>query len=277
MLAPPIAPQVQRYSIEVVTITIERPSNCPGVVAITIANPPVNATSITDLTSLAEHLGSLTNEDNVVLISARGRGFSAGGDLKEMESLPGHDGILGQCVESARACTAIARCPVPVIVAVHDYCLGVGLELVGSADISLAADDAVFQWTEIDNGTVGGAAQGYRMLPPQTLRYLMFTAEPIAAVDLHRLGGLTEVAPADRIAERAMEIARMIAAKPSGLLRHLKKSLDGLEPFDVETAMRYEQGFIFQVNMEGEGSAARRRFLDGERDGIATEQPPDSR
>jgi len=260
-----------------VTITIERPVDSPGVVTVTIANPPVNATSIVDLSLLADHLSSLGSDDRVVLITAHGRGFSAGGDLKEMEHLPGHEGILGQCIESARACTAISRCPVPVIIAVHDYCLGVGLELVGSADISIAAEDAVFQWTEIDNGTVGGAAQGYRMLPPQTLRYLMFTADPISAADLHRLGGLTEVVPGARLAERAMEIANKIAAKSGGLVRHLKKSLDALEPFDIETAMRYEQGFIFQLNMEGEGSAARRQFLDGERKGVATDQPQANR
>lgn len=243
-------------------------------VRVVIANPPVNATTIADLTSLADHLSSLGDDDRVVLISAHGRGFSAGGDLKEMEQLPGHEGILGQCVESARACTAISHCPVPVIIGVHDYCLGVGLELVGSADISIAADDAVFQWTEIDNGTVGGAAQGYRMLPPQTLRYLMFTAAPISAADLQARGGLTEVVPGAQLDARGLEIARTIAAKPGGLLRHLKKSLDSLEPFDVETAMRYEQGFIFQVNMEGEGSAARQHFLEGSRDGIDTNPGP---
>lgn len=255
------------------TVTIERPDDSPGVVRLVVDNPPVNATSIVDLAALADHLSALGDDDRVVVISARGRGFSAGGDLKEMEGLPGHAGIVGQCVESARACTAIAECPVPVIVAVHDHCLGVGLELVGSADISVAADDAVFQWTEIDNGTVGGAAQGFRMLPPQTLRYLMFTAAPIGARDLWARGGLTEVVPAAELDVRAMDIARTIAAKPAGLLRHLKTSLDALEPFDVETAMRYEQGFIFQVNLEGEGAAARQRFLDGDRAGIDTGGP----
>lgn len=259
------------------TVTLERPADSPGVVAIRLANPPVNATSIVDLTTMTELLASLQSDDRVVVISADGRGFSAGGDLKEMQGLPGHEGIVGQCVESARACVAISQCPVPVIVAVHDYCLGVGLELVGSADISIAADDAVFQWTEIDNGTVGGAAQGYRMLPPQTLRYLMFTAEPISAVELHRLGGLTEVVAPDQLTDRAMEIASTIAAKPAGLLRKLKQSLDGLEGFDVEAAMRYEQGFIFQINLEGEGSEARQQFLDGQRHGIATNNEQDDR
>ena len=267
---------IPRSNVAYVTVTVERPADFPGVVRLVISNPPVNATSITDLASIADQMSSLGDDDRVVMISAHGRGFSAGGDLKEMDRLPGHEGILGQCVESARACSAISRCPVPVIIAVHDYCLGVGLELVGSADISIAADDALFQWTEIDNGTVGGAAQGYRMLPPQTLRYLMFTSAPIRADDLHAVGGLTEVVPGAQLDDRGMEIARTIAAKPGALLRHLKKSLDALEPFDVETAMRYEQGFIFQVNMEGEGSAARQRFLEGSREGIETNPGPSS-
>ncbi len=250
------------------SVTIERPADLPGVIRVVLSNPPVNATTIADLAAIADLFSDLDDDDRVVVISAKGRGFSAGGDLREMEGLPGHDGIIGQCLESARACTAIATSPVPVIAAVHGHCLGVGLELVGSADISIATDDAVFQWTEIDNGTVGGAAQGFRSLPPQTLRYLMFTASPIGARDLFSRGGLTEVVPAPRFEERVLEVAATIAAKPATLLRHLKTSLDALEPFDVETAMRYEQGFIFQVNLEGEGSAARRRFLDGERKGI---------
>lgn len=125
------------------------------------------------------------------MISAHGKGFSDGGDLKEIDRLDGHEGILGQCLESARACTAISRCSVPVMVVVHDYCLGVGIELVGSADIALANEAALFQWTEVDNGTVGGAAQGFRMLPPQVLRHLMFTSEPVTVRDLWIRGALT--------------------------------------------------------------------------------------
>ena len=94
------------------------------------------------------------------MISAIGKGFSADGDLKEMDQFDGYEGISGQCLESARACTAISRCAVPVIVVVHDYCLGVDIELVGSADIALVNETALFQLTEVDNGTAGGAAQG---------------------------------------------------------------------------------------------------------------------
>ena len=250
------------------TLEVERSDNTPGIVRLTLDNPPVNATSIDDLRSIADVLTSLPESDKVVVISARGKGFSAGGDLKEMDQLPGHEGILQQCLESARACTAISQCPIPVIVAIHDYCLGVGIEVVGSADIAIANEDALFQWTEIDNGTIGGAAQGFRMLPPQLLRYLMFTAEPVTARDLWSRGALTEVVPASELTNRTNHVAEVIASKQPDLMRHLKSSLDTLEAVDIENAMRFEQGFIFQLNMEGTGSAARTAFLEGTRQGV---------
>ena len=250
------------------SLEVQRPSDSPGVVRLVLSNPPVNATSIEDLRSIADTIEGITQDDRVIIISAEGKGFSAGGDLKEMDQLDGHEGILGQCLESARACTAISRCSVPVIVVVHDYCLGVGIELVGSADIALANEAALFQWTEVDNGTVGGAAQGFRMLPPQLLRHLMFTAEPITARDLWGRGALTEVLPLENLDARAQEIAQTIASKPPNLVRHLKASMDAIEAFDVENAMRFEQGFIFQLNMEGSGSAARTAFLEGSRKGL---------
>lgn len=250
------------------SLEVQRPSDSPGVVRLILSNPPVNATSIEDLRSIADTIEGITQDDRVIVISAEGKGFSAGGDLKEMDQLDGHEGILGQCLESARACTAISRCSVPVIVVVHDYCLGVGIELVGSADIAVANEAALFQWTEVDNGTVGGAAQGFRMLPPQLLRHLMFTAEPITARDLWARGALTEVLPLENLDARAQEIAQTIASKPPNLVRHLKASMDAIEAFDVEKAMRFEQGFIFQLNMEGSGSAARTAFLEGSRKGI---------
>lgn len=69
----------------------------------------------------------------------------------------------------------------------------------------------------------------------------MFTAAPISAVDLHNMGGLTEVVPGARLDERAMDIARTTAAKPRSLVpvgparRH---SLAGSGPADAERVVR---------------------------------------
>ena len=85
-------------------------------------------------------------------------------------------------------CSAIARSKVPVIVAVQGYCIGLGIEIVGSADVSVASKDAEFIFREIDNGTVGGAAQALRILPPPVVRYLMFTGGTVTGEELYRMG-----------------------------------------------------------------------------------------
>ena len=74
--------------------------------------------------------------------------------------------------------------------AVQGYCIGLGIEIVGSADISIADEEARFVFREIDNGTVGGAAQALRLLPPPVVRFLMLTGEDMSATDLYRLGAL---------------------------------------------------------------------------------------
>jgi|TARA_B100001094_G_C17856487_1_gene635259 enoyl-CoA hydratase len=201
------------------SLEVQRPFDAQGVVRLILSNSPVNAMSITDLGSLADAIEGINEDERVIVISAIGKGFSAGGDLKEMDQFDGYEGILGQCLESARACRAISRCAVPVIVVVHDYCLGVDIELAGSADIALVNDavlvneTALFQWTEVDNGTAGGTAKGFRILPPQLLRHLMFTVEPLAAQDLWGRGTLTEVLPLSKLEERSQEIAQIIASK----------------------------------------------------------------
>ena len=195
------------------SLEVQRPFDAQGVVRLILSNSPVNALSITDLGSLADAIEGINEDERVIVISAIGKGFSAGGDLKEMDQFDGYEGILGQCLESARACRAISRCAVPVIVVVYDYYLGVDIELVGSADMALANEAALFQWTEVDNGTAGGTAKGFRILPPQLLRHLMFTVEPLAAQDLWGRGTLTEVLPLSKLEERAQEIAQIIANK----------------------------------------------------------------
>jgi enoyl-CoA hydratase len=258
----------RRIWFNVVSLEVQHLFEAPGAVRLILSNPHVNATSIADLGSPADAIKGISEDDRVAVLSAIGNGFSAGGDLEEMDQLDGYEGIFGQCLESARACTAISRCDVPVIVVVHDYCLGVDIELVGSADIAVANEAALFQWTEIDNGTVGGAAQDFRMLSLQFLRHLMFTAEPITAQDLWNRGALTEDKPLTKLEERAQEIAQIIANKSPNLVRHLEASMDAIEAFDVGKAMRFEQGYIFQLNMEGSGSAARTAFLEGTREGL---------
>src|SRR2546430_10015979 len=66
---------------------------------------------------------------------------SGGGDVKEVERLPDFEGILGQASGSQQASLAVAECAAPVVVAVHGYCIGVGVLIVGTADVVVARSE----------------------------------------------------------------------------------------------------------------------------------------
>ncbi len=83
-----------------------------GVAELVVHHPPANAYTIADLARLTELLRSYEHRDEVrvVVLRAEGKGFCAGGDLKEVQGLPGFEGILGQARGSQDSSLAIAEC-----------------------------------------------------------------------------------------------------------------------------------------------------------------------
>ncbi len=238
-----------------------------GVLELTMDNPPVNALNIADTHRLADLLDGVRrrSEVRVVILTATGRGFCAGVDIKEMQGLDGHQGILGvndACFEAFRA---VYECAVPVIVAVNDFCLGTGIGLAGNADVVVAASGAAFGLPEVDNGALGALTHLNRLVPAQRARHMLYTCETATAEELAGYGTVLDVVPADELMDRARSIAAVIASKQPGTIRAAKRSANGIDPVDVRTSYRYEQGFTFELNLAGEGDRARDEFLRGGR------------
>ena len=130
-----------------------------GIAEVVIDFPPVNAVPVQgwyDLASAIAAAGADTST-RAVILAAAGRGFCAGVDIKEMQQVPGHEALLGANRGCFAAFAAVYDCPVPVIAAVHGFCLGGGVGLAGNADIVVAADDATFGLPEVDRGALGAA------------------------------------------------------------------------------------------------------------------------
>ena len=86
---------------------------------------------------LQDKEGEESEEENEV----EGRGFCAGVDIKEMQALDDHQGILEANRSCYEAFRAVYECAVPVVAAVNGYCLGSGVGLAGNADVVLASAD----------------------------------------------------------------------------------------------------------------------------------------
>ena len=139
--------------------------------------PPVNALDVAGWFALADAVlaAGRIPEVRVVVVRAEGRGFCAGVDIKEIQA-GGDAALVGVNRGCAAAFAAVYDCEVPVIAAVHGFCLGGGIGIVGNADIVVASDDATFGLPEVDRGALGAATHLARLVPQHRMRSMVYTA-----------------------------------------------------------------------------------------------------
>ena len=233
-----------------------------GIAELVIANPPVNALGSAAWTAFAQKIEALGRDAavRVLVIRAEGRGFQAGVDVKELAK----DGSL--IVTVNRACydtfAAVYDCPVPVISAVHGYCLGSGIGIAGASDLVLASDDASFGLPEIDRGAMGGATHAMRMFGMQRARHMLLTGESLSAAEAHRLGGVFAVVPREKLKGAALELAGKIASKSPRAVKLAKQALNGIELLDIKQSYRFEQGFTLELYTLPDSQEARDAFVE---------------
>jgi enoyl-CoA hydratase len=232
-----------------------------GIAELVIDNPPVNALDSKAWDALARRIEELGRDETVrvLVIRADGRGFQAGVDVKELAE----DGSL--IVTVNRGCydtfAAIYDCPVPVISAVHGYCLGGGIGIAGSSDLLVASEEATFGLPEIDRGAMGGATHAMRMFGVQRARHMLLTGEPLTAQEGYRLGGVFSVVPKGKLRETALELAASIADKSPKAVRLAKQALNGIELLEPKQSYRYEQGFTLELYTLPDSQESRDAFV----------------
>ena len=235
-----------------------------GIRVVTMDQPPVNALTVQGWFDLADALDEAGRDDStrVVVLRAEGRGFNAGVDIKEMQRTSGFDALIGANRGCYAAFKAVYECPVPVVAAVHGFCLGGGVGLVGNADCIVASDDAYLGVPEVDRGALGAATHLARLVPPHLMRTLYLTGRTIQAVDLVQHGSVLEVVPRERLDDAALAVAGEIAAKDPRVVRMAKEALNAIDPVDVNRSYRFEQGFTMELNLSGVSDELRDTFVD---------------
>lgn len=240
-------------------------ADASGVAQVVIDFPPVNAVPARGWFDLADALAAAGADPQVrvVVLAAEGRGFCAGVDIKEMQRTPGNQALIDANRGCFAAFAAVYDCPVPVIAAVHGFCLGGGVGLAGNADVVIAAENATFGLPEVDRGALGAATHLARLVPQHLMRAMVYTCRPVTAAQLHDFGSVLQVVPTERLRPAALALAGEIAAKDPQIIRRAKESLNGIDPVDVKRSYRYEQGFTFELNLSGVADRARQTFVDG--------------
>ena len=245
-----------------VTVFVEN-----GIAEVVMSNPPVNAITVADTWAIRDIFSDLSSDNDlrVVILTAHGKGFNAGIDIKEMQSAEGFDHLLGSGAACHAAFEAIYRCPVPVIAAVNDFCMGLGIGLVGSCDFLIASTNARFGLPEVDNGALGCASHLAKLVPPLKLRQMVFTCEPATAAELFAWGTVYKLTSPEELMPVAREVAQRITHKLPRVVRAAKLGLNGIDFYRLSDNYRLEQGYTYELNLHGDGSEARNAFVRKER------------
>ncbi|MGW6734437.1 enoyl-CoA hydratase family protein [Streptomyces sp. NPDC055013] len=247
--------------MSVSTSSPEKGADKNGVAVVTVDFPPVNALPVDGWFALADAVRAAGRDPEIrcVVLTAEGRGFNAGVDIKEIQQ-DGHRALIGANHACALAFGAVYDCEVPVVAAVHGFCLGGGIGLVGNADAIVASEDAVFGLPELDRGALGAATHLARLVPQHLMRALYYTSRTATAAELHAHGSVWRVVPRAELHAAALELAGEIAAKDGQLLRLAKAAINGIDPVDVHRSYRFEQGFTFEANLSGVADRVRDTF-----------------
>ena len=188
-----------------------------------------------------------------IVLAARGPHFTVGLDLKSMGGSTAR--VEGESQATARrrmyndvrrlqaAISSVADCPVPVIAAIHGWCIGGGIDLICASDIRLASEDAKFSVRETKvaiTADVGTLQRLPKVLTAGHVAELVYTGKDIDAARAATIGLVNDVhADFDAVVAAALAMAHEIAANSPLAVQGSKAVLRAGSSMTVEQGLDY--------------------------------------
>jgi enoyl-CoA hydratase len=207
----------------------------------------------------------------VLVITGEGEAFCAGWDLADAAetSVEDWDEFRTHLYNSPGDCGYTRRTDVfkPVIAAINGWAVAAGLENALLADIRVVAENAVFGALERRWNIVAGDGMTVRL--PLVVGYakameMIITGRPVDAQEALRIGLANEVVPEGKALDRALELAREVAALPQGAIRSDKETMVRNVGRTYEEQLRTEAEMALSMFMRRDSHAiGARAFKEG--------------
>lgn len=243
-----------------------------GIAILTLSSPQtLNALSTPMLMTLAETFAAVAIDDRVrvVILAAEGKAFSAGHDLKEMQSFrSAADGgeaqfhaLFDRCADVMQQ---IAALPQPVIAQVQGVATAAGCQLACTCDLIVASETARFGVNGINLGLFCStpAVALTRRLAPGAAFELLTTGEFLSAERAHAMGVVNRLAPPDQLADVTRNLAATIAAKDPAAVRLGKRAFQAQLGLTLRDAYAVAGGIMVENVLLPETAEGIQRFLD---------------
>jgi enoyl-CoA hydratase len=249
------------------SLKLDRPE--AGILRVTLEGPGLNAVGPQMHRDLADVWLAIDRDPQtrVALLQGAGKAFSAGGSFELLDEVIGDYAARTRVLREARDLVYnVIHCSKPIVSAIHGPAVGAGLVAALLADVSVAGRTARI----IDGHTRLGVAAGDHaaicwplLCGMAKAKYYLLTCETLSGEEAERIGLISLSVPDEEVHERALGVARSLAAGAQSAIRWTKLALNGwyrmMGPvFDASLALEF-YGFGGPDAAEGVASHREKR------------------
>ncbi len=224
---------LQRKDGEIAIITINRPE----------VRNALNAQVKLECLRAVQEVDADPEVRAVILTGAGDRAFAAGSDIAELQQRNTVSEVLPQASVNRALAHLLENMPKPTVAAINGFALGAGCELALACTFRIASESARLGLPEINLGIIpgnGGTQRLTRLVGKGRALQMVLTGEIVEAQEAYRMGLVSQVVPADKLLESALELARQLAGKPPLALLAAKQAINLGSEMGLATGIDYE-------------------------------------
>ncbi len=236
-----------------------------GVLLMTLNRPEtLNSTDARTHNALSRVWMDIDDDDDtrVVVVTGKGKAFSAGGDLEWIETMiQNYDGMKVAFKEAGDIVYNMTRCSKIIVSAINGVAVGAGLAVALMADISIIAEDARFTDGHLRLGVAAGDHANIiwpLLCGLAKAKYYLITSDFIDGKTADQIGLVSKAVPAEELMSEAFRVAEKIATGPQDAARFTKRALN---LWVLQAAPSFDASLGFEMlnflgNDAAEGAAA---------------------
>lgn len=241
--------------------------NNNGISRIILNDPKTyNSLSLATINSLIAVFKTLEKDKKtkVIIIEGAGKGFSAGHNLNEIQSLKNktsYQKLFNQC---SKLMMNIINHNKPVIAKVHGAAFAAGCQLVASCDLAFSSKEAIFSTPGVNIGLFCSTPMVAlsRKVSKKKAMQMLLTGEPIKASYAKEIGLINDCFTKSKLETEIMKIAKIISSKSSVTLNIGKGAFYKQLEMPLDKAYKYTSKIMTKNMMTADANEGINSFLE---------------
>ena len=204
----------------------------------------LNAYNIQMRDDFSQVLSAVQDDPDIgaVLVTGNGGAFCAGADLTEFDTAPSQ--AVARLVRWERDVWGqFLSLSIPIVIAVHGYCIGSGLEIALLGDLRLAAHGTIFALPEVQLGMIpaaGGSQTLARNARQSGAMDVLLTGRRFDAAEASAMGLVTRIVTPENLMDEALDAARHLAGLDPNTVAAAKFALRLGQDLPLAEALKLE-------------------------------------